>query len=407
MEKKMDIRKAIVLNTLSVFIYFFVQWLLTVVVTRLSGYENAGYFTLAVSFSNIFCYISNFGVRNVQISDTARKYDRNTYFTSRILTSSLSIIVFFFVIVIVDYEVTMTRCCVAMICYKILESYSDVLMGELQLLNRYDCIAFSTIGKSVLVLILPVLILLRKMPLPLCIWGMCIGYAVILLSYDMRILDMYRSFRWSAGNVKKLLITSFPLTISAILDAVILFVPKHFVETLMGSTTLGYYGTVTIVIVVLQTLGSSVWSSMIPVYSRCFLDNDDRQIRKLTRNVVILMIVFSILMLTIGRMVAPFFYVLLFGEQIRDYMFLLPSVIINSLLLLYNSYFVCFLVPLKKNHYYAVSDVIAVVILIPLCWLFVRNYGLSGASYSLSVALFVKFMILLFGTIVSVKNRQG
>ena len=405
-QKNIDTKKAVTLNTVSVFIYFFAQWLLTIVLTRISGYKDSGLFTLAVSFTNIFCYLSNAGVRNVQISDTSRKTEKNVYFSTRFLTSALSILLFAITIAFVRYDELSVKCCITMMIFKIFESYRDVLMGELQLQNRYDLIARSYIMKSILIVLAFVVALFIGLSLPLSILSMAVAYGGVLFLYDFRKLKIYRDFAWNIDGSKELLMISFPLTVSTILDAVILFIPKHFVEILLGSEQLGYYGTVTIVIIVLSTLGSSVWTSLIPVYSKAFIERDDESVFKMNRLIVVSLGLLSIMLLTVGRLIAPFFYKLLFGEKILDYMYLLPSVIINSLLLLFNSFFICILVPLRKNRLFAISDLFAVVVLVPLCYFLCKNNHLLGASNSLSIALFVKLVLLLTGTFISLNQRK-
>ena len=296
-QKNIDTKKAVTLNTVSVFIYFFAQWLLTIVLTRISGYKDSGLFTLAVSFTNIFCYLSNAGVRNVQISDTSRKTEKNVYFSTRFLTSALSILLFAITIAFVRYDELSVKCCITMMIFKIFESYRDVLMGELQLQNRYDLIARSYIMKSILIVLAFVVALFIGLSLPLSILSMAVAYGGVLFLYDFRKLKIYRDFAWNIDGSKELLMISFPLTVSTILDAVILFIPKHFVEILLGSEQLGYYGTVTIVIIVLSTLGSSVWTSLIPVYSKAFIERDDESVFKMNRLIVVSLGLLSIMLL--------------------------------------------------------------------------------------------------------------
>ena len=399
MVKEKDIKNAVFLNTMAIFIYFFVQWILTVIVTRMFDFQNAGVFTLAVSLSNIFCYISNFGVRNIQISDSNRTISRNTYISTRILTSLFSTALFIIAIVVSNYDRQTIACCIAMMVYKLMESYADVIIGEMQVVDHYDWIAVSYFLKSGAILLMFVILALLKYPLRLCIYGMCVGFLFVFLIYDLKKTGIYNTYFWETSHIEVLLKRSFPLTVMSILDSLVLFIPKHFVEVMYGSTQLGYYGTVTIVIIVLSTLGSAVWSSLLPVYSLYFSKHDQNGVKRMTKTIIVLMIVLSFLLLTIGRNVAPLFYKIIFGEEILKHMYLLTSVIINSLLLLYNSFFVCILVPIKKNNLLAISDLICVIVLLPLCCFMCRTFGLLGASYSLSIALCIKFLILLIRSV--------
>ena len=142
----------VLLNTWATFVYFFSQWLLTVLVTRFSGYEDAGTFTLAVSFSNIFGYISKFGMRSLQVGDIQRKYSDSQYFVSRIITSVACIVPFIVTLTFCQYRKDLHYCCIAMMVYKLLEGFDDVIMGSFQRLHRYREIAISYTAKAILTL---------------------------------------------------------------------------------------------------------------------------------------------------------------------------------------------------------------------------------------------------------------
>ena len=61
-------------NSVGFIVYLFCQWLITIVVVRLSNYEDAGILSLAMSINNILYAISTFGLRNYQVSDIENKY---------------------------------------------------------------------------------------------------------------------------------------------------------------------------------------------------------------------------------------------------------------------------------------------------------------------------------------------
>ena len=53
-------------------VYLITQWLISVLVVRLSGVETAGILTLAMSVNNVFYSIAMQGIRNYQVSDMKR-----------------------------------------------------------------------------------------------------------------------------------------------------------------------------------------------------------------------------------------------------------------------------------------------------------------------------------------------
>ena len=52
--------KNVIYNTIGTFFYFFCQWLTTILVVRISGYEDAGILSIVISFYKyllFYCFI--------------------------------------------------------------------------------------------------------------------------------------------------------------------------------------------------------------------------------------------------------------------------------------------------------------------------------------------------------------
>lgn len=56
-------------NSVGSIVYMGGQWVLSVLVVRTLGYTDAGIFSLAMSLTNTFYSLANYGIRNFQVSD--------------------------------------------------------------------------------------------------------------------------------------------------------------------------------------------------------------------------------------------------------------------------------------------------------------------------------------------------
>ena len=90
-EKKVSIQKSIIWNSAGSMVYLITQWLISVLVVRLSGVETAGVLTLAMSVNNVFYSIAMQGIRNYQVSDMKEKYTSGIYVSSRLIICILSL----------------------------------------------------------------------------------------------------------------------------------------------------------------------------------------------------------------------------------------------------------------------------------------------------------------------------
>ena len=71
-EKKVSIQKSIIWNSAGSMVYLITQWLISVLVVRLSGVETAGILTLAMSVNNVFYSIAMQGLSLIHISEPTR-----------------------------------------------------------------------------------------------------------------------------------------------------------------------------------------------------------------------------------------------------------------------------------------------------------------------------------------------
>ena len=89
-EKKLSIQSSIFWNTVGSMFYLACQWLITVLVVRLSGVETAGILSLCMSVCNIWYCIAVYGMRNFQVSDTLNRYSHGSYIFSRLISCGIA-----------------------------------------------------------------------------------------------------------------------------------------------------------------------------------------------------------------------------------------------------------------------------------------------------------------------------
>ena len=92
MNKEVSVRKNIVWNSIGTFVMFFCQWLMMVLVVRLSGYADSGILSLSISCGNVFLIIAAFGAKTYQVSDVAGKYQAGHYYAAKIFSIALTLI---------------------------------------------------------------------------------------------------------------------------------------------------------------------------------------------------------------------------------------------------------------------------------------------------------------------------
>ena len=91
--KPLSMKKNMAWNTVGSFTNLVAQWLITVIVVRISsGFDAAGLYSLAVSVYGIFAPIAQYRMYTYQISDTQHENSVGEYFTLRIITNAMALV---------------------------------------------------------------------------------------------------------------------------------------------------------------------------------------------------------------------------------------------------------------------------------------------------------------------------
>mgnify|MGYP007101884728 CR=1 FL=1 len=139
MEKRLSVQRNTLYNTVGSFFYLFCQWLLTLLVVRLSGYEAAGDFSLAMSNTNVLFTLATFGLQHYVISDRDNHFSPDTYLTTRLATCAAAFLLCVAVTLAAGHYTTrQTACILLYMVYKVGEALTDMLQAFEYKAERMD-----------------------------------------------------------------------------------------------------------------------------------------------------------------------------------------------------------------------------------------------------------------------------
>lgn len=386
----------VVYNTYGTFFYFFCQWLITVLVVRISGYHDAGILSLIISTTNLFYCIAAFGVRNYQVSDVEHRYSDNHYLTMRILTVTFTLILFFISLRFYGFDYETILCSIVYIFYKCGEAFSDVLFGSYQ---RYSCykdiaISYTLKGFSTLVLFVGVLSITQSLFLTLI--SNVIAYYLVLRFYDLPKLKRKFKFEFVRFDYKILLRVCFPLMLYSCMVPYLNFITRFIIENKFGIEILGYYSSVTMVLSVMTTLMNSVFVSVIPKLSSLYISKEKKHIFKIINRLLLVIILIAIIAVICAKFMGNIIFSLVFGKSILKYMFLLVPTIIASIVLTITSFLSSTLISFKDTKAMLLGNLSGVVVCTLFLSFFVNQFALEGTLYCMIFSLAISSIFLAF-----------
>lgn len=405
--KKLTIKQSILWNTWGSLIYLGVQWLQTVMVARILGYEDAGVFSLAMSVTNIFYALSIYGMRNFQVSDIDEKYSPGNYVISRIITGGVALALCVGFVILNRYDFQQTVCIVAYMLFKLSEAIFDVLTGFYQKRWRMDLLGKSMTMRAVLMLcIFPGVIWITD-SLFLAIIIMTVAVFSVIFLYDMRKtreLEIIR-FDINAGRIKQLLVECFPLAIYSVLSTSIGSIPRYFLEIYQGSEKLGIYASIAAPTLIVQMASTYIFNPMVTVFAECFNKKDKNKFLKTLKQCLIAVVFVSFIALVGGKIFGRLGLRILYGKSILDYEYLLMPLIVCTISTACVWLFCCILTVTRNFKALLVGNGCSVVFSVGLSIVLIPVWSMQGATYALLLGNLIGIIILAYYMAKDIKDK--
>lgn len=209
---------------------------LTIVVTQLSGVDQAGMFSMAFIVGSLLMIVGNYGVRTYQVSDIGETHSFFDYQINRWITCAIMMFVAYLYCSFRGYDAEMFSICMAVCAYKMIDGLADVYEGRLQQMDKLYLAGISQAFRSVVVLIVFSLVLLICRNLVVASVAMAIAAALtfIVLTFPLAQLETPRSRGHSTASVIALFKQCFPVFLALFMYSLIDNMPKFVMEGVLS-----------------------------------------------------------------------------------------------------------------------------------------------------------------------------
>ena len=264
------------------------------VINRCMGLNASGIYSIAFATGNLFLYLGNYGVRNVQVSDLEEQNSLSDYVWHRALTvflmAAAAAVFCMYCFGSGRYSAQKTIVVALMCLLKCTDCVEEVFEGRLQQRGRLDLAGklmtirlLVSIGGMILVILLTKDLILSTSA-AILLAG--ISIAVMLRAYAPHWLSP-EGKRVQAGHILGLMKSCFPVCLSNFLAFYMINAPKYAIDALMEETEQARYNFIAMPVFVIQLLGMFVYQ---PVLVRMTLDwqkNDRKAFAGQLRKIVI------------------------------------------------------------------------------------------------------------------------
>lgn len=376
-------------NSLGSLFYLVCQWLLTVLAVRMGSYEDGGMLSLAISVNNFFFVVCTFSIRVYQVSDTRGRFSPGRYFSTRLLTCGLGLLLCgVFLLLNGQYNAAQRRCILFYMLFKLSEAAVDTLAAEQQKAWRMDCTCRSFLMRGVASLAVFVGVMRLWPSLPLALLLMAAVTMAIVLLYDVPVTLRLTpaKLELSPRRCMPLLRAAWPMMVNSALMTLLATIPRYLLERFAGSEVLGIYGAIATPAVIIQAGCSFVYSPLVAPLSEKYNAGDVRGFRRATARALMLILLLALVVFAGGWLLGPWGLRLIFGESIAPYTGLLQPVLLSTLCLALLYFFEVPLTIVRRLKVMTVIHLCAVAVVTVLSLLLIPTMGMDGVNLSIILA---------------------
>jgi len=410
-------RAGYVWNTIAGLINASESVILLIVITRISGIEEAGIVSIAFTISNLFLSIGKFGMRNYQVTDISKKYTFVDYRASRIITtiSMIAVCVLYLLhrVIVGDYTLYKAFTVLFICGLYTVEAYEDIYVGLYQRNGRLDVGMRIFSIRWIIALVILIIILMLSHNIVIA--------SLISLLFSLIVFSVLNNTVIQANELKcevhrdnnfkrsfNLLKSCTNLFIISFLSYYITSAPKYAIDKYMTDEVQACYGFVAMPVFVIGLLNSFIYQPQMVHMSIEWKNNEMVQfITRIWRQIIIILLI-TIVCLIGAFVVGIPVLSLLYGINLQEYKPELLILLCSGGGLAIVGFLMVILIIMREQKALVVGYIITATLAFTLSGIVVKKYGTLGASI-FSFVLSLVLSLILGGFIVYYmkEKKQG
>ncbi|MDR2509059.1 MAG: hypothetical protein LBC77_00275 [Spirochaetaceae bacterium] len=391
-----DFRKNTLLSAWSSGINAAGVWLLSVSVARFLGFEDAGVWSIATSFTAGLSAVAAFG-GDFQISDVERRYSEGTFLLIRFAACALSLLVFFASLPFVNFSAYITISTLIFLFYRFSELTSNVISMPLRFARRYDIIAISSTIKAVFCFLLPVLAMMF-FKLPAVFFCMFFIHAATTFLYDFP--NAKKKAVWKNKIQRELLPPlvkkCLPFIPANLCSLFIVFYPRYVINARFSTEELGFFASATVFLPFISYIIAPLITVVSPEMTEFYFRGDMKNLKRVIIKVFSVILAVSTAVFFVSMAAAKPLLVFMYGKKIISFAYLMPLSMLVAAATIAFGFSSCVLVSFQnaeKTIWGSMAcSMTSALLSIPM----IERWGLAGSCYLWILIYIIGMIINLF-----------
>lgn len=408
-------KSAYVWNTFAAMLNSFQTTLILLIITRMGNDYDGGVFTIAYAIGNLMMTIGKYGMRNFQATDVNEKYSYKEYIISRYISSIIMIIsstAYILVCIFVnDYPADKCIVVISVCAVKFVEAVEDILHGRMQQKGRLD-VAGKILGIRLFIYIV-VYIGMYIVTGDLVLTSV-VAFVITTLLAIIFNTSVYKEFstkenKYETSNVKKLMLTCFPLAACTFLIMYIANAPKYSIDAVLDEKTQTCFNIIFMPVFVISLLSNFIFQPMLFKVASVWQEKKTHEFKKIIVRQTFIILGLTIIIALGGFLLGIPVLSAVFSVNLKNYRTELVILILGGGMLALINFENMIITTIRYQRFLIWGYLIVAVISYVFGNGVVRDYGVLGIStfYSILVTLLaIGFFILMRWSVVRIAKKD-
>jgi len=364
------------------------QWGMLSVLAKLGNASIVGQFTLGLAVCAPVFMFANLQLRAVQATDVSAETGFADYFTLRLLTTLLGLMVIVALLPFAGASSVVRVVILLVAVSKCVECMSDVTAGLLQREEQLKRVAISLMMRGVASVLVFSLTFAYFRNLALSVAAMSGVWLAVLLFYDVRnvraLIGRHDSFfRFDRRELRRLAMLGLPLGWVVFFGSLNVNIPRYFLQHYLGLADQGIYASLAYLVVAINLVVAALGVSVTTRLARLFAAGDRKQFVRLLTKLCMLGVLIAAVGVPLTFLVGRPLLTLLYRREYADHVGLLALFVAITGLTTIGNFLFCGLTAARTFRvqapiYFAqmVIGVAGTALLVPRCGMFGAGAGL-------------------------------
>ena len=401
-----NLKKNFIWNSIGALINSASSLFFLIIVTRINGTDTAGVFTFAFSTACILYIVGTYSGRTYQVTEPRKEISNSDYFYTRIITSSLMLILAIIFSLLKGYSFNKSLIIFSLVLYKAIESIFDVLYGVFQKNNDLYKVGISLFIKALAQVSIFALINLITKDILLSISGLIISNLIVFIIYDLVNLKQYKSRlkNININHVMYILRFGFWTFLFTFLTQYLLNAPKYAIDNLLNNDSQTIYGIISMPATVMFLASQFLVQPFLNDFSNNIKNKQYKIFNSMIIKLIGSILVIGIVVIIGSYLVGIPFLELIYSVKLNDYLNALLVIMTGSTLYGITCILSCGLITMRKTLVQSIIFGIVSVVSFFASNYLVESYEVFGAS--LSYLLSMSLLIVLYSVVYFVEYNK-